>query len=324
MGITNATARIPGVDKSSDSPWGSGMSIRGLGRNSVVFLVDGCRVNTATDINARFGLVNPLDIEQIEVLKGPISSLYGSGSTGGVVNVITRRGKFTQNPSWTGEISNTLSSNPRGNDSFGFAAYNGRRSWVSASAGFRDHESYESGSGDEINNSQFEDLSLNAGLGLRINSINTTRFQVQHLRGDEIGIPGMGLALPTGTDVTYPDTNRTLFNITHTLFPDTKLISESSLNLFYQTIERRVRIDNFPEESPVLALSPGADHSTWGAKWQNTLTTPNHTVVAGLDIWNWEISNSNRYKNFANGKTGVDASLADVEQLSWGLFLEDE
>lgn len=323
ISLTNAAARIPGVDKSSDSAWGSAMTIRGLGRNAVIFLVDGCRVNTSTDINARFGLVNPLDIEQIEVLKGPISALYGSGSTGGVVNIITRKGKFTPTPTWTGEITNTLATNPQGNDSYGLATYNSKDLWVSASAGFRDHTSYESGSGEKIDNSQFEDLTLNASLGLRENSLNTTRFQVQHLRGEEIGIPGRGLALPTGPDVTYPDVNRTLVNLTHTLAPDNPLISESSINLFYQKIERRVRLDHFPG-GPITQLKPQADHDTWGAKWQNTLTPQNHTIVAGVDIWNWEISNSNRYRAFASGLTGVDASLADVEQFSGGVFMEDE
>ncbi len=323
LSLTHAAVRIPGVDKSSDAAWGSAMTIRGLGRNALIFLVDGCRVNTSTDINARFGLINPLDIEQIEVLKGPISALYGSGSTGGVVNVITRTGKFTPMPTWSGEITNTIASNPQGNDSFGRATYHSKNLWVSASAGFRDYASYESGSGEKIDNSQFEDLSLNASLGLRENSLNTTRFQVQHLRGEEIGIPGKGLALPVGPDVTYPDVNRTLINLTHTLAPETPLITESSLNLFYQKIERRVRLDHFPP-GPILQLRPQADHDTWGVKWQNTLTPGNHTLVAGVDIWNWEISNSNRYREFASGLTGVDASLADVEQFSGGMFMEDE
>lgn len=92
--ITNVTTRIPGVDKISDSAWGSAINIRGLGRNRVVFLIDGCRVNTATDINAQFGLIDPQEIERIEVLKGPISALYGSGSIGGIVNIITKKEVF--------------------------------------------------------------------------------------------------------------------------------------------------------------------------------------------------------------------------------------
>ena len=71
VSLTNIITRIPGVNKSSDSAWGSAVNIRGLGRNRVVFVIDGSRVNTATDINAQFGLVNPSDIERIEVVRGP-------------------------------------------------------------------------------------------------------------------------------------------------------------------------------------------------------------------------------------------------------------
>ncbi len=42
-------------------------------------------------------------LSKVEVLKGPVSALYGSGSIGGVVNVITRKGYFTQTPQWNGE-----------------------------------------------------------------------------------------------------------------------------------------------------------------------------------------------------------------------------
>lgn len=93
--IAEAMARIPGVSKSGDSPWSSDVNIRGLGRDSVVVLIDGVRMNMTTDINGRLGVVNQNDIERIEVLKGPVSALYGSGSTGGVVNIITKKGKFT-------------------------------------------------------------------------------------------------------------------------------------------------------------------------------------------------------------------------------------
>ena len=60
-GIADVARRISGVEKSSDSLWGSEINIWGLGRDAVVLLIDGCRVNTTTDINARFGLVAPAD-----------------------------------------------------------------------------------------------------------------------------------------------------------------------------------------------------------------------------------------------------------------------
>ncbi|MBI9090195.1 MAG: TonB-dependent receptor [Desulfobacterium sp.] len=323
VSLTNATSRIPGVDKSSDSAWGSAINIRGLGRNSVVFLVDGCRVNTATDINAQFGTVNPLDIQQIEVLKGPITALHGSGSLGGVVNVITRKGRFTPSPVWEGDITTGFAANPKGFDTHGRAAYNSRDFWISTSAGFRDHNSYDAGNDKEIHNSQYRDTSFNTALGARVNPVNTTQVLVQHVKGEEIGIPGKGLSLPTGPDVTYPGTSRTLVNLTHTLTPDSPLISESRINLFYQKIERRVRLDHFPG-GPVTEVRPQADHETWGLKWQTIFQRQKHRIVAGVDLWNWEISNSLRYKEFANGLGGVDASLGNVEQFSGGVFAEDE
>jgi len=96
VSVADALARIPGVTKTGDSAWGADVSIRGLGRDQVVVLIDGVRVNTTTDINGRLGVVNQNDIERIEVLKGPISALYGSGSIGGVVNIITKKGRFTK------------------------------------------------------------------------------------------------------------------------------------------------------------------------------------------------------------------------------------
>lgn len=123
LSLTNITARLPGVTKASDSAWGSAVNIRGLSRNRVLFLVDGARVNTATDINAQFGTVNPSDIQRIEVLKGPVSSLYGSGSVGGVVNVLTKGGSFDEDARWHGELSNSYQTGPSGPNTYGNLAY---------------------------------------------------------------------------------------------------------------------------------------------------------------------------------------------------------
>jgi hemoglobin/transferrin/lactoferrin receptor protein len=85
VSISDALQGITGVYKSSDSGWGSEISIRGTGREKVIMLIDGSRMNTSTDIGAQFGTLNPASVTRVEVLKGPISSLYGSGSIGGVV-----------------------------------------------------------------------------------------------------------------------------------------------------------------------------------------------------------------------------------------------
>jgi len=323
VSLTNVARRIPGVEKTSDSAWGSDINIRGLDRNRVLFLIDGCRVNTATDINAQFGFINPSDIEQIELLKGPVSALYGSGSMGGVVNVITKKGHFTERPQWHGESSLIYTGNPQGVGTYGNISFNSLDYWIFSSGSYRDHQSYDAGSGDKISNSQFRDSHTKAGMGVKLNSMNVTEVEGQYFEAGNVGIPGKGLSLPSGADVTYPTTTLSLINLTHTFTPEDLLLAESRVNLFYQKIERQVRIDHFLENSSLTENCSGADHETLGVKWQNLFDLKGHTLVAGADLWSWAIGDSERYKSFKNGLTGVDSSLGDLEQFSGGAFAED-
>jgi len=70
----------------------SGFFIRGASTNSTVVLVDGVRVGSATLGQAEFEALNLAQIDRIEVLRGPASSLYGADAVGGVVQIFTRRG----------------------------------------------------------------------------------------------------------------------------------------------------------------------------------------------------------------------------------------
>ncbi len=69
--------------------------IRGTNANHVLLLIDGVRVNSATAGTNAFENI-PLDqIERIEVLRGPASSLYGSDAIGGVIQIFTKQGERT-------------------------------------------------------------------------------------------------------------------------------------------------------------------------------------------------------------------------------------
>ncbi len=322
MSITNTLRRIPGVEKSSDSAWGSAINIRGLGRNRVVFLVDDCRVNTAAEVNAQFGFIDANDIERIEVLKGPISSLYGSGSMGGVVNVITQKGEFSPTTSAHSRLGLGLGSNPGGYNSFGAAWMNSANFWIYASGGRRDYDSYENGDGDEIPNSQFDDYNANLKMGYKWNDHNVTQGNIQYHKGEDIGIPGKGLALPPPPKISYPDTYRALVSLNHQLTPDGSILDQSDLNLYFQRIDRNVSM-KFPAKFPMESIYPSAEHTTYGLKWKNIIDLADQGLVAGLDIWSWEIESS-RIKNLRNGRTGVDTPLADARQISSGLFVEDD
>ena len=325
VGLANVMELVPGVSKTSDSTWGSDVNIRGLSRESVILLIDGCRVNTATDINAQFGLIDPMDIERIEILKGPISSLYGSGSIGGVVNVITRKGRFSAKPELTGRFAGDYMNNPGGPDAYGCLNFNSPDFYAYLSQGYHDHTSYEDGNGDEVHNSQFRDSQTALKLGERWNEWHTTEAQVQWFDGRNIGVPGSGNApLPVYADVTYPRIGRRLFQLQHTFTPDNPVLEKSFLNLYYQYIERRVLIDNFPPAALLLEVTPGADHDTVGATWQNTLALyNNHHTVIGLDLWQRQLD-AFRTQRLKSGKVVEDQPLPNAKFTSGGLFTEDD
>ena len=71
----------------------AGVFLRGSSASSVVVLIDGVRIGSATLGQADLSALSLSSIERIEILRGPGSSLYGSDAVGGVVQIITRRGE---------------------------------------------------------------------------------------------------------------------------------------------------------------------------------------------------------------------------------------
>lgn len=70
----------------------AGVFIRGAAAGNTLVLVDGVRVGSATLGIASLEAIGLAQVERIEVLRGPGSSLYGADAVGGVVQIFTRRG----------------------------------------------------------------------------------------------------------------------------------------------------------------------------------------------------------------------------------------
>ncbi len=100
MTLIDAVNDLEGIDvgETSDKTGQKTISIRGMGADYTLILIDGRRQNNHGDIypnsfgGNQFNHIPPLDmIERIEVIRGPASTLYGSDALGGVVNIITRK-----------------------------------------------------------------------------------------------------------------------------------------------------------------------------------------------------------------------------------------
>ncbi|WBU54447.1 TonB-dependent receptor [Paracoccus sp. SCSIO 75233] len=98
--VADVMRDIPGVVVSAPSSRSGGeqVSIRGLGEEYVLTLIDGKPIGNSQEATyngygsglAKTYLPPPSAIERIEVIRGPMSSLYGSAASGGVINIITK------------------------------------------------------------------------------------------------------------------------------------------------------------------------------------------------------------------------------------------
>jgi vitamin B12 transporter len=91
-----ALADTPGLQAPRTGPVGQQASIfsAGFESNHTLVLFDGVRLDDPSTPEGVFDAGQDLlgDAERIEVVRGPMSALYGSGALGGVVNVLARRG----------------------------------------------------------------------------------------------------------------------------------------------------------------------------------------------------------------------------------------
>lgn len=96
--VQDALRQVPGVSVNETGPAGqmTEVRIRGSEANQTLVVIDGIVVNDpAMGSQFDFSSLLATDIARVEVLRGPQSALYGSDAVGGVINIVTRKGKGT-------------------------------------------------------------------------------------------------------------------------------------------------------------------------------------------------------------------------------------
>jgi vitamin B12 transporter len=106
--LADALSQVPGLRVSPAGGAGGQASvfIRGTNSNQVLVLRDGMPITDASDATGafNFGTDTLSDVERIEIIRGPMAALYGSGAIGGVINLISRRGT-EQGLHWSGDLA---------------------------------------------------------------------------------------------------------------------------------------------------------------------------------------------------------------------------
>jgi vitamin B12 transporter len=278
---------VPGADVAQSGGPGAQTSLflRGANSTHTLVLVDGVRVNSPFFPGYDFSLLSTENVERVEIVRGPFSSLYGSESIGGVVQIFTRpaAGKFSGRI--VGEAGNADQ-----REATGFASVGSGVFGIAASARERRDD------GDRQN----DDWRETSG-SLRLEGrFGETRLALEGSIADgDLGLPG-----PVGAET--PDNRYSPREERITLPATFQPAVGHSASVMLGWVRSRPAFD-----SPFFQSQ--TDARTLQARVSDTLTAGVHRVTAFGDWQRWKVDDAS---NFGVSLDGEDATI-------WSLGAED-
>lgn len=93
--LPDALRSVPGINVIQSGGAGklADVYLRGASSKHTVILIDGVKVNDPLNGGFDFSRLSVDDIERVEIVKGPQSTMYGSDALAGVINIITKKGR---------------------------------------------------------------------------------------------------------------------------------------------------------------------------------------------------------------------------------------
>lgn len=306
--ITEALKDVPGVVVTGGGS-SADISIRGMSAGYTMLLVDGVRQSSReTRPNSdgpgiEQGWLPPLEaIERIEVIRGPMSSLYGSDAMGGVINIITR--KVAKEWSGSFRMEGTRQGHSRSGDLYGGNLYlsgplvdNLLGVQIYGSHSRRNEDKFINGFNKQQNDSGTVKLSLTP------NKDHDLTLEAGRTLQERTSTPGKSMALEscrngkcTPNVLSSSDYTRNVYSLSH----NGRWGKASSRSYVQQE-----RLDN-PGRSMFLKNTE--------ANTQWTLPLASHMLIVGAS-----------YKKESLSDTGNQlTTLSEMDRYQWALYAEDE
>jgi len=339
-------SKEPGIAMSSDGMWSKGLNVRGLGEDRMVTLIDGNRVETATDLTASLSMIDVNDIERVEVIKGAQSVLYGSGAMGGIVNVITKDGYFADKAYVHGSLLGGYNTVNNSHSEYLSVMTGAKRWYLKLNASYAQADDVMTPEG-LLENSSFKSNNLSAKLGIKPFKNHVFKFQFQRNWSNDVGIPGGAAFAPKAT-ADYKDIGRMLFDASYEIRNITDKFTSLKLSAYSQEIVRNVEmrpnsqtVETMPNGSTKITtpqlVTPNGIHKTKGAQLQGVWDfSDNNTLIAGIDVWRRDVETTRtKYVNVTvlkpNGDTAMvnhverhETPIPNSSFTSAGVFVQDE
>ena len=322
----------PGLSIRSDGAWGQDPVIRGLGRESIVVLVDGMRVNSAQPQGAIASMMDAGLLDRVEVVKGPTSVLHGSGALGGAVNLLTPQPRFSDEARTGGRFSAGASSADRAASTALLVEHSGPEHAFVVGAAMRKAGDYDSPEG-RVDRTGYRSDSLLARYRQRLGPDASFWFNAQRHADHDVWYPGSartggqpggaGLPPPLGTvTLRSPEQRRELYElgIDAALGAGRLEASVQRQEVFRQIRARSERLGRDYVRNDVTFVTNGA---------QARYLLPaggRHLLTLGVQAWR-TTGDPERYID--NNAPAFDNNLRNDpfdrgEVRSTGLYLQDE
>ena len=287
-----------GIDVTQNGGYGKTTSVflRGTNSDHVLVLIDGIKVGSVTLGTTPFQFI-PIDqIERVEIIRGPQSSLYGSEAIGGVIQIFTRKGSNQDKPSVTLEagggsydtyrVAGTVSGKWKntwytlGSSGFGSGGFNARQP-TPGPFGV-----------DQPDNDGYDNAAVNARVGHRFE--NNAEVEAFFLRAEG----------KTEFDGNFSN---------KTEFVDQVVGATGSMDIienWRSTLRLGQSRDDSDNFAPNSSFSSKFNSTRWNASWLNQFTlSDEHQLIAGADYRLDEVDSSTTFAESSRYDVGVFTEL---------------
>ncbi len=289
--------RTTGIDLTQNGGMGKTTSVfmRGTNSDHVLVLIDGIKVGSVSSGTTPFQYLPVDQIERVEIIRGPQSSLYGSEAIGGVIQIFTRRGEQTDAPSVTldagGGNYDTLQAS-------GSVSGKWRDAWYSLSAshinsgGFDARQPTGGAFGiDQPDDDGYYNTGLNAKLGYRFG--DTAEIETFYMRTE-------GRTEFDGTP------NKTEF-VNQVVGLSGSMDVSDAWHATLRLGQSRDDNDNFAPDGSFFSRF---DSTRWNVSWLNELQlADDHRLVLGADYRMDEIDGTTDYTEKERYDLGIFGEL---------------
>jgi hemoglobin/transferrin/lactoferrin receptor protein len=272
--------RETGISIARDGIWATSVNIRGLSEQRLLFMVDGDRIQTASDHAAALSTIDLGNLDKIEVIKGASSVLYGTGAMGGVVNFVSERPKYSKTFISNGKIGtefNTVN-NLWGNNAN--IQFTNNQWYLSLNGSFRTAQDIKTPAG-ILPHSNFNDASWGLKAGIKYTPNQEFLVNYQHVGAWDVGLPG-GRSFPATAAARYVGVERNQLSGEYIISDINFNLREIKIKAYTQNISRDVEVK--PNASTILL--PGSLNKTSGAKVTSEWRfTDYHLLTLGAEGW---------------------------------------